>query len=55
MGGVSLAAVAKCVGHSTVQMTMRYAHLVPDANMVANNVVDAFYLSAMLRQVPADA
>jgi hypothetical protein len=31
------------VGHSTVQMTMRYAHLMPGANVVANSVVDAFY------------
>jgi site-specific recombinase XerD len=46
MGGVPLAAVAKYVGHSTVQMTMRYAHLMPGANMVANSVVDAFYESA---------
>jgi len=46
MGGVPLAAVAKYVGHSTVQMTMRYAHLMPGANSVANSVVDAFYESA---------
>jgi site-specific recombinase XerD len=54
MGGVPLAAVAKYVGHSTIQMTMRYAHLVPGANMVANSVVDAFYASATLEQVPTD-
>ena len=54
MGGVPLAAVAKCVGHSTIQMTMRYAHLVPGANIVANSVVDAFYASAALEQVPID-
>lgn len=49
-----LAAVAKYVGHSTIQMTMRYAHLVPGANMVANSVVGAFYGSAKLEQVPTD-
>jgi hypothetical protein len=43
MGGVPLAAVAKCVGHSTIQMTMRYSHLVPGANLLASSVVDAFY------------
>ena len=55
MGGVPIAAVAQYVGHSTIQMTMRYAHLVPGANMVANSVVDAFYeASAALEQVPTD-
>lgn len=49
-----LAAVAKYAGHSTIQMTMRYAHLVPSANFVANSVVDAFYASATLEQVPTD-
>jgi len=33
-------------------MTMRYAHLVPSANMVSNSVADAFYASAALEQVP---
>jgi integrase len=54
MGGVPLAAVAKYVGHSTIQMTMRYAHLMPGANVVANSVVDAFYASGTLEQVPTD-
>jgi integrase len=54
MGGVPLAVVAKYVGHSTIQMTMRYAHLVPDANLVTNSVADTFYVSATLRQVPTD-
>ena len=52
MGGVPLAAVAQYVGHSTVQMTMRYAHLMPGANLVANSVVDAFYASES--QAPTD-
>ena len=41
-GGVPLAAVAKYVGHSTIQMTMRYAHLMPRANQIANSVANAF-------------
>lgn len=55
MGGVPLAAAAKYVGHSTIQMTMRYAHLVPGANMVANSVVDAFYeANTTFEQVQTD-
>lgn len=42
MGGVPLAAVASYVGHSTIQMTMRYSHLMPGANQVATDVMDAF-------------
>ena len=45
MGAVPLAAAAEYVGHSTIQMTMRYAHLMPGANAAANSVVDAFYES----------
>jgi integrase len=45
IGGVPLAAVAKYVGHSTIQMTMRYPHLVPKVNQVAVDAMDAFYAS----------
>ena len=54
LGGVPLAVVAKYLGHSTIQMTMRYAHLVPGANLVANSVADTFNVSATLEQVPTD-
>ena len=30
MSGVPLAAVMELMGHRTIQMTMRYAHLAPD-------------------------
>jgi integrase len=43
MGGTPLAAVAKYVGHSTIQMTMRYSHLVPKVNQIAVDAMDAFY------------
>jgi integrase len=43
MGGVPLAAVAKYVGHSTIQMTMRYSHLVPKVNQLEVDAMDAFY------------
>lgn len=43
MGGVPLAAVALYAGHSTIQMTMRYSHLVPKVNQAAVDAMDAFY------------
>jgi integrase len=54
MGGVPLAAVGKYVGHATAQMTMRYTHLMPGANIFASNVVDAFYANAGQHEVPTD-
>jgi len=47
MGGVSLVAVAKHVGHSTIRMTMRYSHLVPKVNQAASDAMDSFYTSAV--------
>jgi hypothetical protein len=47
MGGVPLAAVAKYVGHSTIQMTMRYSHLVPKVNQAAVDAMDSFYASGV--------
>ena len=47
MGGAPLPAVVKCVGHSTIQMTMRYAHLVPKVNQAAADAMDAFYESGV--------
>ena len=43
MGGVPLTDVAIYVGHSTIQMTMRYSHLVPRVDQVAVDAMDAFY------------
>ena len=43
MGGVPLGAAAKYMGHSTIQMTMRYSHLVPRVNQIAVDAMDAFY------------
>ena len=45
MGGVPLALVAHYAGHSTIQMTMRYSHLVPKVNQAAVDAMDAFYES----------
>ena len=55
MGGVRPAAVATNVSHSTVQMTMQYAHLMPVSNILTKGVVDAFYLAeAYLRESQTD-
>lgn len=54
MGGVPLAAVAKYVGHSTIQMTMRYSHLMPGGNILANSVIDAFYANPAESEVQTD-
>jgi len=54
MGGVPLAAVGKYVGHSSIQMTMRYAHLMPGGNILANQVIDSFYANAAQGEVQTD-
>ena len=43
MEGVPLGAVAQYIRHSTMQMTMRYSHLVPKVNQAAVDAMDAFY------------
>ena len=45
MTGVPLAAVAKYAGHSTIQMTMRYTHLIPDMNTQASEKMMSIYRS----------
>jgi hypothetical protein len=35
MAGVDLRTVAELMGHKTIQMTMRYAHLAPQHNLAA--------------------
>jgi len=41
MRGVSLRAIQELLGHSTVQMTERYAHLSPDVRRQAVSLLDA--------------
>lgn len=48
MDGAPLAAVALYAGHSTMQMAMRYSHLVPGAGQAASSVMDTFYEKASL-------
>jgi site-specific recombinase XerD len=40
MRGVSLKAVQELLGHATVEMTLRYAHLSPDVKKDAVKVLD---------------
>jgi hypothetical protein len=40
MGGVPLKAIQELMGHSTIEMTIRYAHLSPDVKKDAVQVVD---------------
>lgn len=35
MAGVDLRTIAELMGHKTIQMTMRYAHLAPAHNLAA--------------------
>jgi integrase len=43
MAGVPIAAVSKFLGHSSIQMTMRYAHLMPENNDRAIAAMMSFY------------
>ena len=40
MRGVSLKAVQELLGHATIEMTMRYAHLSPDVKRDAVRLLD---------------
>jgi integrase len=42
MAGVPIATIAQLLGHGTIQMTMRYAHLSPDANLDAVDRIAGF-------------
>jgi site-specific recombinase XerD len=41
MRGVPLKAVQELLGHATIEMTMRYAHLSPDVRRNAVQLLDA--------------
>jgi integrase len=42
MAGVDLRTVAELMGHKTIQMTMRYAHLAPEHNLAAVERLSSF-------------
>jgi hypothetical protein len=46
MGGVDLATVLSLLGHKTIEMTMRYAHLSPDVPRHAVKLLDGLGSSA---------
>ena len=50
MGGVDLYVVKELLGHSTIMMTERYAHLAPSAKVAAVKVLDAPANVVRLRQ-----
>jgi hypothetical protein len=43
MAGVPIAAATKFLGHGTIEMTMRYAHLQPENNDRAVAAMMSFY------------
>jgi site-specific recombinase XerD len=42
MRGVALKAVQELLGHASIEMTMRYAHLSPDVRRDAVQVLDGY-------------
>ena len=46
MSGVDLRTVAELMGHKTIQMTMRYAHLAPAHQLAAVERLTSFQLPA---------
>ncbi len=50
MRGVTLKAVQELLGHATIDMTMRYAHLSPDVKRDAVQLLD---VRAAVATVPA--
>ena len=54
MVGVPLVAAATCSAHSTIQLTMRYAHFMRGANLIASSVVDAFCANASRKGAGTD-
>ncbi|MGC9293605.1 MAG: tyrosine-type recombinase/integrase, partial [Acidobacteriaceae bacterium] len=47
MAGVDIRTVAQLMGHRTIQMTMRYAHLAPDHNQSAVDRLASFSREVM--------
>ncbi|MBZ5687258.1 MAG: site-specific integrase [Acidobacteriia bacterium] len=55
MAGVDLRTVAELMGHKTIQMTMRYAHLAPEHNLAAvEKLVSLTSYSAKSEEQPGD-
>jgi site-specific recombinase XerD len=50
MQGVDLVTVQQLLGHSTVQMTMRYSHLSPDHKRAAITRLDTYMVTENTRR-----
>ena len=54
MGGVDLLTISELMGHKTIQMTKRYAHLAPAHNQAAVDRLVAFQSPSEAEPVPAE-
>ena len=50
MRGVALKVIQELMGHATIEMTMRYAHLSPDVAKDAVNVLDEVWNNSGTRE-----
>jgi integrase len=53
MAGVDIRTIAQLMGHSTIQMSMRYAHLSPDHNQSAVDRLDDFEMKRTPKRTPS--
>ena len=54
MAGVDIRTVAELMGHKTIQMTMRYAHLAPEHGLAAVERLTSFNSSKSRPGVPEE-
>jgi integrase len=52
MSGVDIRTIAQLMGHGTIQMSMRYAHLSPDHNQSAVDKLVAFGIKGTPKRTP---
>ncbi len=51
MRGAPLKAIQELLGHSTIQMTMRYAHLAPEVAREAVRLLDELQNGSRIRKL----
>jgi hypothetical protein len=54
MAGVDIRTVAELMGHKTIQMTMRYAHLAPQHSLAAVERLTSFELPMSPPAIPRE-